>query len=149
MLVPSTHHQRQASSALYLYPLNDSFVHEHIALHSQQRVQIGHQANAKTVPAERNGNFDSKVLSKLAEDLELNPFEPGSDTFVSTPHSLPTSTPSMTPSSPNTSPSIRSSACRSVAKRTRGLCQQNATAILIQRSSVSDSLGVSNPKPSS
>ena len=50
--------------ALYLYPLNDSFVPKHIALLPNQRVKIGRQTNAKTVPAERNGYFDSKVLSR-------------------------------------------------------------------------------------
>jgi hypothetical protein len=50
--------------ALYLYPLNDSFVPKHITLHNSQRVKIGRQTNAKTVPAERNGYFDSKVLSR-------------------------------------------------------------------------------------
>jgi hypothetical protein len=50
--------------ALYLYPLNDSFVPKHISLAGGQRVKIGRQTNAKTVPAERNGFFDSKVLSR-------------------------------------------------------------------------------------
>ena len=50
--------------ALYLYPLNDTFVPKHIALIGGQRVKIGRQTNAKTVPAERNGYFDSKVLSR-------------------------------------------------------------------------------------
>ena len=50
--------------ALYLYPLNDSFVPKHISLVNNQRVKIGRQTNAKTVPAERNGFFDSKVLSR-------------------------------------------------------------------------------------
>lgn len=50
--------------ALYLYPLNDSFIPKHISLINGQRVKIGRQTNAKTVPAERNGYFDSKVLSR-------------------------------------------------------------------------------------
>ena len=50
--------------ALYLYPLNDSFVPKHISLVNNQRVKIGRQTNAKTVPQERNGYFDSKVLSR-------------------------------------------------------------------------------------
>ncbi|EPQ50380.1 hypothetical protein GLOTRDRAFT_118337 [Gloeophyllum trabeum ATCC 11539] len=50
--------------ALYLYPLNDSFAPKHISLANGQRVKIGRQTNAKTVPAERNGYFDSKVLSR-------------------------------------------------------------------------------------
>lgn len=59
---------QQASSlpypALYLYPLNDSFVPKHIALNHGQHVKIGRQTNAKTAPGERNGYFDSKVLSR-------------------------------------------------------------------------------------
>ena len=59
--------------ALYLYPLNDSFVPKHISLANNQRVKIGRQTNAKTVPAERNGYFDSKVLSRQhAEVWEEN-----------------------------------------------------------------------------
>lgn len=59
--------------ALYLYPLNDSFVPKHISLVNGQRVKIGRQTNAKTVPAERNGYFDSKVLSRQhAEVWEEN-----------------------------------------------------------------------------
>ena len=50
--------------ALYLYPLNDSFVPKHISLLHSQRVKIGRQTNAKTAPGERNGYFDSKVLSR-------------------------------------------------------------------------------------
>ncbi|KAI8986822.1 hypothetical protein BD414DRAFT_515051 [Trametes punicea] len=59
--------------ALYLYPLNDSFVPKHISLVNNQRVKIGRQTNAKTVPQERNGYFDSKVLSRQhAEVWEEN-----------------------------------------------------------------------------
>ena len=59
--------------ALYLYPLNDSFIPKHISLAGGQRVKIGRQTNAKTVPAERNGYFDSKVLSRQhAEVWEEN-----------------------------------------------------------------------------
>jgi hypothetical protein len=50
--------------ALYLYPLNESFVPKHISLAHNQRVKIGRQTNAKTAPGERNGFFDSKVLSR-------------------------------------------------------------------------------------
>jgi len=53
-----------STPALYLYPLNDSFVPKHIALVLQQRVKMGRQTNAKTVPVKRNGYFDSKVLSR-------------------------------------------------------------------------------------
>jgi hypothetical protein len=50
--------------ALYLYPLDDTFVPKHITLPNGQHVKIGRQTNAKTVPGERNGYFDSKVLSR-------------------------------------------------------------------------------------
>ncbi|KAH9072878.1 hypothetical protein EDB83DRAFT_2568673 [Lactarius deliciosus] len=50
--------------ALYLYPLNDSFIPKHIHLPQGQRIKIGRQTNAKTAPGERNGFFDSKVLSR-------------------------------------------------------------------------------------
>ncbi|KAF6745828.1 hypothetical protein DFP72DRAFT_1153491 [Ephemerocybe angulata] len=43
--------------ALYLYPLNDSFVPKHIALSHGQHVKIGRQTNAKTAPGD-------KVLSR-------------------------------------------------------------------------------------
>ena len=69
----STPHVPVPLPALYLYPLNDSFVPKHISLVSNQRVKIGRQTNAKTVPAERNGYFDSKVLSRQhAEVWEEN-----------------------------------------------------------------------------
>ncbi|EAU82236.2 hypothetical protein CC1G_12024 [Coprinopsis cinerea okayama7 len=59
--------------ALYLYPLNDSFIPKHIALQHGQHVKIGRQTNAKTAPGERNGYFDSKVLSRQhAEVWEEN-----------------------------------------------------------------------------
>ena len=62
-----------AYPALYLYPLNDSFIPKHISLAGGQRVKVGRQTNAKTVPAERNGYFDSKVLSRQhAEVWEEN-----------------------------------------------------------------------------
>jgi hypothetical protein len=60
----SSPHNQPAFPALYLYPLNDTFVPKHISLIGGQRVKIGRQTNAKTVPAERNGYFDSKVLSR-------------------------------------------------------------------------------------
>jgi hypothetical protein len=51
--------------ALYLYPLNDTFIPKHISLVGGQKIKIGRQMpNAKTVPAEKNGFFDSKVLSR-------------------------------------------------------------------------------------
>lgn len=70
---PTTSHITPAYPALYLYPLNDSFIPKHISLVGPQRVKIGRQTNAKTVPAERNGYFDSKVLSRQhAEVWEEN-----------------------------------------------------------------------------
>ena len=59
--------------ALCFYPLNDSFVPKYISLQGGQRVKIGRQTNAKTIPGERNGYFDSKVLSRQhAEVWEEN-----------------------------------------------------------------------------
>ncbi|KAG9006813.1 hypothetical protein FRB94_000409 [Tulasnella sp. JGI-2019a] len=56
--------------SLHLYPLNDSFVPKQIALAPQNgRVKIGRQTNAKTVPGERNGYFDSKVLSRQHAEI--------------------------------------------------------------------------------
>ena len=79
----STPHAPVPLPALYLYPLNDSFVPKHISLVNNQRVKIGRQTNAKTVPAERNGYFDSKVLSRQhAEVWEENGKVRGSHTLV-------------------------------------------------------------------
>ena len=50
--------------ALYLFPLNDTFMPKRIPLIDGRHVKIGRQTNAKTVPAEQNGYFDSKVLSR-------------------------------------------------------------------------------------
>ena len=50
--------------ALYLYPINDSFIPKHIALSNNQHVKIGRQTNTKTAPGDKNGYFDSKVLSR-------------------------------------------------------------------------------------
>ncbi|KIY43423.1 hypothetical protein FISHEDRAFT_10481, partial [Fistulina hepatica ATCC 64428] len=62
-----------AFPALYLYPLNDTFIPKHIYLPPGQRVKIGRQTNAKTAPGEKNGFFDSKVLSRQhAEVWEEN-----------------------------------------------------------------------------
>ncbi|KAG8761210.1 hypothetical protein FRC14_006259 [Serendipita sp. 396] len=59
--------------ALNLYPLNDSFVPKHIVLAGGQRVKVGRQTSAKTIPGDRNGYFDSKVLSRQhAEVWEEN-----------------------------------------------------------------------------
>lgn len=69
----SSNNQHPPYPALYLYPLNDSFIPKHISLLHNQRVKIGRQTNAKTAPGERNGYFDSKVLSRQhAEVWEEN-----------------------------------------------------------------------------
>ncbi|THV04547.1 hypothetical protein K435DRAFT_714483, partial [Dendrothele bispora CBS 962.96] len=64
--------------ALYLYPLNDSFVPKHISLVHNQHVKIGRQTNAKTTPGERNGYFDSKVLSRQHAEV----WEEGGKIFI-------------------------------------------------------------------
>ncbi|KAG6888165.1 hypothetical protein C0995_010176 [Termitomyces sp. Mi166 len=64
--------------ALYLYPLNDSFVPKHISLAHGQRVKIGRQTNAKTAPNEKNGYFDSKVLSRQHAEV----WEEGGKIFI-------------------------------------------------------------------
>jgi hypothetical protein len=65
MPAPYTSHVPQHPlPSLYLYPLNDSFIPKHIHLPQGQRIKIGRQTNAKTAPGERNGFFDSKVLSR-------------------------------------------------------------------------------------
>ena len=60
----SSHVQQHPLPALYLYPLNDSFIPKHIHLPQGQHTKIGRQTNARTAPGERNGFFDSKVLSR-------------------------------------------------------------------------------------
>ncbi|KAH7919818.1 hypothetical protein BV22DRAFT_1133559 [Leucogyrophana mollusca] len=72
MLAPasfSSPHNQPAFPALYLYPLNDTFIPKHVTLIDGQRVKIGRQTNTKTVPAERNGYFDSKVLSRQHAEI--------------------------------------------------------------------------------
>lgn len=64
--------------ALYLYPLNDSFVPKQISLAGGQHVKIGRQTNAKTVPGDRNGYFDSKVLSRQHAEV----WEEGGKIFI-------------------------------------------------------------------
>ncbi|KAI0266572.1 hypothetical protein BC834DRAFT_969573 [Gloeopeniophorella convolvens] len=64
MPAPFSQLPQQLLPALYLYPLNDSFIPKHIHLPPGQRIKIGRQTNAKTAPGERNGFFDSKVLSR-------------------------------------------------------------------------------------
>ncbi|KAH7096147.1 hypothetical protein BKA62DRAFT_720590 [Auriculariales sp. MPI-PUGE-AT-0066] len=48
--------------ALVLFPLTDTFQAKNIVLH--QRSKIGRQSNAKTIPTDRNGYFDTKVISR-------------------------------------------------------------------------------------
>ncbi|VDB85065.1 unnamed protein product [Peniophora sp. CBMAI 1063] len=67
-----------ALPALYLYSLNASFVNKHIHLPPGQRVKIGRQTNAKSVPGERNGFFDSKVLSRAHAEV----WEEGGKIFI-------------------------------------------------------------------
>ncbi|KAH6908948.1 SMAD/FHA domain-containing protein [Coprinopsis sp. MPI-PUGE-AT-0042] len=50
--------------ALFLYPLNDRFEPKRIALSHGERVKIGRQTGAMTLPEEGNGYFDSLVLSR-------------------------------------------------------------------------------------
>ncbi|KAG8894635.1 hypothetical protein FRB99_001074, partial [Tulasnella sp. 403] len=65
--------------SLHLYPLNDSFVPKQISLAPQNgKVKIGRQTNAKTVPGERNGYFDSKVLSRQHAEI----WEEGGKIFI-------------------------------------------------------------------
>ncbi|KNZ76186.1 hypothetical protein J132_11306 [Termitomyces sp. J132] len=64
--------------ALYLYPLNDSFIPKHISLAHGQRIKIGRQTNAKTAPNEKNGYFDSKVLSRQHAEV----WEEGGKIFI-------------------------------------------------------------------
>lgn len=58
--------------ALHLHPLNDSFVPKQISLAPAgpaNRVKIGRQTNAKTIPHPSNGYFDSKVLSRMHAEV--------------------------------------------------------------------------------
>ncbi|KAF9530308.1 hypothetical protein CPB83DRAFT_851363 [Crepidotus variabilis] len=56
-------HSNHQCPALYLYSLNDTWVPKHLTLVNERR-KIGRQTSSKTVPGERNGFFDSKVLSR-------------------------------------------------------------------------------------
>ena len=58
--------------SLHLYPLNDTFIPKQVSLYPpgpQNRIKIGRQTNAKTVPAPNNGYFDSKVLSRAHAEV--------------------------------------------------------------------------------
>ncbi|KAF9475292.1 hypothetical protein BDN70DRAFT_996521 [Pholiota conissans] len=63
--------------ALYLYPLNDTWTPKHIALTSAH-TKIGRQTSSKTAPGERNGYFDSKVLSRQHAEV----WEEGGKIFI-------------------------------------------------------------------
>ncbi|KAF9524321.1 hypothetical protein CPB83DRAFT_861384 [Crepidotus variabilis] len=63
--------------ALYLYPLNDTWAPKHITLTSQH-TKIGRQTSSKTAPGERNGFFDSKVLSRQHAEV----WEEGSKIYI-------------------------------------------------------------------
>lgn len=55
--------------SLHLWPLNETFVMKMIHLPPSERIKIGRQTNAKTQPGERNGYFDSKVLSRMHAEI--------------------------------------------------------------------------------
>ncbi|KAK9895391.1 hypothetical protein P389DRAFT_92646 [Cystobasidium minutum MCA 4210] len=62
----------QMYPALHLHPLNDTFIPKQISLYPpgpHNRIKIGRQTNAKTVPAPNNGYFDSKVLSRMHAEV--------------------------------------------------------------------------------
>lgn len=62
----------RAYPALHLYPLNDTFIPKNVSLYPpgpHNRIKIGRQTNAKTVPAPNNGYFDSKVLSRAHAEV--------------------------------------------------------------------------------
>ncbi|KAJ7471184.1 hypothetical protein B0H11DRAFT_1374053 [Mycena galericulata] len=64
--------------ALHLYPLDDSFVPKRIALGGGNRVKIARPPNTKTLPGERNGYFDSRVLSRQHAEV----WEEGNKIFI-------------------------------------------------------------------
>ncbi|KAJ7182604.1 hypothetical protein C8R43DRAFT_967543 [Mycena crocata] len=64
--------------ALHLYPLDESFVPKRIALVAGQRVKIARPPNTKTQPGERNGYFDSRVLSRQHAEV----WEEGNKIFI-------------------------------------------------------------------
>ncbi|GAC98030.1 hypothetical protein PHSY_005618 [Pseudozyma hubeiensis SY62] len=58
--------------SLHLHPLNDTFAPKQISLAPPgptNRIKIGRQTNAKTVPNPTNGYFDSKVLSRMHAEV--------------------------------------------------------------------------------
>ncbi|KAF8313379.1 SMAD/FHA domain-containing protein [Amanita rubescens] len=64
--------------ALYLYPINDSFIPKHITLSGNRRVEIGRQTNAETAPSDKNGYFDLEVLSRQHAEV----WEEGGKIFI-------------------------------------------------------------------
>ncbi|CAO1619011.1 unnamed protein product [Jaminaea pallidilutea] len=58
--------------ALHLHPVNDTFAPKQISLSPpgpNNKVKIGRQTNAKTMPHPSNGYFDSKVLSRMHAEV--------------------------------------------------------------------------------
>lgn len=55
--------------ALYLYPLNGSFVAKYICLHNNKRIGIGRQVDTTTVANRFNGYFGANVLSKQHAEI--------------------------------------------------------------------------------
>ncbi|KAJ7315169.1 SMAD/FHA domain-containing protein, partial [Mycena albidolilacea] len=64
--------------ALHLYPLDESFIPKRITLGGGQRVKIARPPNTKTQPGERNGYFDSRVLSRQHAEV----WEEGNKIFI-------------------------------------------------------------------
>ncbi|KAG8777935.1 hypothetical protein FRC12_000123 [Ceratobasidium sp. 428] len=58
-----------AYPALYLYPLNDTFIPKQLTLAGGARIKIGRQTSATTTPGEHNGIFDSQILSRLHAEV--------------------------------------------------------------------------------
>lgn len=55
------------SNYIFLIPLNNSF--ELKVIHLLEKIKIGRQTNARTIPKEGNGYFDSKVLSRQHAEI--------------------------------------------------------------------------------
>ena len=70
--------------SIHLFPLNDTFLPKQISLAPLgSHIKIGRQTNAKTVPGQNNGYFDSKVLSRThAEVWYEEPHQSGSTGIV-------------------------------------------------------------------
>ncbi|KAJ7043207.1 hypothetical protein C8F04DRAFT_1175692 [Mycena alexandri] len=71
-------HPAGSFPALHLYPLDDTFIPKRIALGAGQRVKIARPPNTKTQPGERNGYFDSRVLSRQHAEV----WEEGNKIFI-------------------------------------------------------------------